>query len=82
MASTIAPVRFLMLCLLAGSTAHLGFIAPGRDAAIEMLTAKGAPVLQSGGWDAPSGQGRFAFLDTELHGGVTLELIWNKQRNP
>jgi len=81
-ASAIAPARFLLLCLPADSTAHLGFMVTGRDAAIEMLTAQGVPVLQSGGWDAVSGQERFAFLDTDMHGGVTLELIWNKQRNP
>ena len=60
---------------------HLGFIVTDMHAAIEMLTAKGAPVSQSGGWDAPAGQGRFAYLDTDAHGGVTLELIWNKPRS-
>ena len=60
---------------------HLGFIVKDMDAAIEVLKVKGAPVAQSGGWDAPSGQGRFTYFDTDAHGGVTLEFVWNKPRN-
>jgi hypothetical protein len=39
--------------------------------------AKGAPPSQSGGWDSPGSKGRFAYLDTEPYGSVTIELLWN-----
>jgi hypothetical protein len=34
----------------------------------------------SGRWDTKGSQGRFAYLDAEGHGGVTIELLWNKPR--
>jgi len=57
---------------------HLGFEVKDFDAAVKMLEAKGAPVSQSGGWEDGS-RGRFVYLDTEPHGGVTIELLWNEQ---
>jgi hypothetical protein len=50
------------------------------DAAIAALRARGAEVTMSGGWDTNGHQGRFAYFDTERHGGVALELLWNKPR--
>lgn len=58
---------------------HLGVDVEDMDAAIRMLKDKGAPPSQSGGWDTPKAKGRFAYLDTDAHGGVTLELIWNQK---
>jgi catechol 2,3-dioxygenase-like lactoylglutathione lyase family enzyme len=57
---------------------HIGLTVPDMDAAEKMLEAKGAPPVQTGGWDTPKSKGRFAYLDTDPHGGVTLELIWNQ----
>jgi len=57
---------------------HLGFTVQDMDAALKMLGAKGAPSSMGGGWDTPKSKGRFAYLDTDSHGGVTLELIWNQ----
>jgi len=57
---------------------HLAFEVKDMDEAIKLLGSKGAPVSQAGGWDSPTGKGRFAYLDTEPYGGVTLELIWNQ----
>jgi len=52
---------------------HIGFTVSDMDAALERMKDKGVAVAQGGGWDAPAGIGRFAYFDTEEHGGVTLE---------
>lgn len=57
---------------------HLAFEVTDMDQAVALLKAKGAPVSQSGGWDSPGSKGRFAYLDTEPYGGVTIELLWNQ----
>jgi len=57
---------------------HLAFEVTDMDQAIELLKARGAPPSQSGGWDSPGGKGRFAYLDAETHGGVSIELLWNQ----
>jgi catechol 2,3-dioxygenase-like lactoylglutathione lyase family enzyme len=57
---------------------HLGFNVTDMDQAVELLQARGAPLSQSGGWDTPSGKGRFAYFDTEPYGGISIELIWNQ----
>jgi len=57
---------------------HFGVSVPDMDAGFKTFAAKGAPPSQWGGWDRPDSKGRFAYLDTDPHGGVTLELIWNK----
>jgi hypothetical protein len=45
-----------------------------------MLLGFGAPLhiraaSQDGGWDVNGYEGRFAYMDTEKHGGVTIELL-------
>lgn len=57
---------------------HLAFEVTDFDQAVRMLKAKGAPVSQSGGWEDGS-RGRFAYLDAEPYGGVTIELLWNER---
>jgi catechol 2,3-dioxygenase-like lactoylglutathione lyase family enzyme len=57
---------------------HFGVSVQDMDAALKMLGAKGAPPVMGGGWDTPESKGRFAYLDTEPHGGVTVELIWDQ----
>ena len=57
---------------------HFGVSVPDMDAASKSFATKDAPPSQWGGWDNPKSKGRFAYLDTDSHGGVTLELIWNQ----
>lgn len=56
---------------------HLGLIVTDMDAAIEQMTARGAPPSQSAAWNTAKGKGRAVYVDTEPYGGVTLELIYN-----
>jgi hypothetical protein len=57
---------------------HLGVTVEDMDAATKIMEGRGGPRSQWGGWDTPKSKGRFAYLDTDPHGGVTLELIWNQ----
>jgi len=57
---------------------HMAVIVKDMDAAAKICAGKGAPRVMWGGWDTPQSKGRFAYLDTDPHGGVTLELIWNQ----
>jgi catechol 2,3-dioxygenase-like lactoylglutathione lyase family enzyme len=57
---------------------HLGFNVTDIDATIARLGQRGLGVTMSGRWDTNGSQGRFAYLDAERHGGVTIELLWNK----
>jgi catechol 2,3-dioxygenase-like lactoylglutathione lyase family enzyme len=57
---------------------HLGFTVKDMDAAIAHFKARGAGVTMDGGWDDNGYKGRFAYLDTDPHGGVTVEFIWNQ----
>jgi len=57
---------------------HLAFDVKDMDEAVKLLEAKGAPVSMSGGWDSPDSKGRFAYLDTEPNGGISIELLWNQ----
>jgi len=56
---------------------HLAFPVEDMDAAIRHFEALGVGVSQSGAWNFPSTRGRFAYLDTDDHGGVSIELLWN-----
>jgi methylmalonyl-CoA/ethylmalonyl-CoA epimerase len=50
------------------------------DTAIAKLRSRGLGVTMSGGWNVNGYEGRFAYLDADKHGGVTIELLWNKPR--
>lgn len=58
---------------------HMAFDVEDMDEAIEYFGSKGIPCSQSGGWGEKGkpGSGRFAYVDTEAHGGLTVELLWN-----
>jgi len=58
---------------------HVGVIVEDMDASVKILAGEGAPRAMWGGWDTPGAKGSFAYLDTDAHGGVTLELIWNQR---
>lgn len=58
---------------------HLAFQVEDIDALAEQWESRGFPVSQSGAWgdkDKP-GSGRFAYLDTDAIGGVTIEFLWS-----
>jgi catechol 2,3-dioxygenase-like lactoylglutathione lyase family enzyme len=57
---------------------HLGFNVSDFDGTVTRLGQRGLSVTMSGRWDSKGSQGRFAYLDAERHGGVTIELLWNK----
>jgi catechol 2,3-dioxygenase-like lactoylglutathione lyase family enzyme len=57
---------------------HLGVAVQDMDAAVKMMEAKDAPPVMGGGWDSPESKGRFTYLDTDPHGGVTIELLWDQ----
>ena len=59
---------------------HLAFNVPDMDRVVAALTGRGLVVTMSGGWNVNGSEGRFAYLDTERVGGVTIELLWNKPR--
>jgi methylmalonyl-CoA/ethylmalonyl-CoA epimerase len=54
---------------------HLGIYVPNLAGALATLTGKGLSVLQSGHGIGASGDGGYAFLDTESSAGVFVELI-------
>jgi catechol 2,3-dioxygenase-like lactoylglutathione lyase family enzyme len=56
---------------------HLGVNVSDMDETIKVMTARGAPPSQDASWKASKGRGRAVYLDTEPHGGVTLELIYD-----
>jgi catechol 2,3-dioxygenase-like lactoylglutathione lyase family enzyme len=60
---------------------HLAFNVKDMDEAVKLLESKGAPASQTGGWDSPTSKGRFAYMDTEPYGGVTIELLWDQPMN-
>lgn len=56
---------------------HLGVNVTDMDEAIKLMTARGAPPAQDAAWKASKGKGRAVYLDTDSHGGVTVELIYD-----
>jgi len=59
---------------------HFALDVPDMDAATAAWGALGARVVQSGAWGAKGepGSGRFAYVETDAPGGVTIELLWNR----
>jgi hypothetical protein len=58
---------------------HLGFAVKDMDAVIKDYESKGFHFSMSGSWGEKGkpGSGRFAYVDLEDAGGVTMELLWN-----
>lgn len=56
---------------------HLGLPVDDLDQAIATYAKLGHGVLQSGGWgvDGQKNSGKYAYMDTDAIGGVTVELI-------
>jgi glyoxalase/bleomycin resistance protein/dioxygenase superfamily protein len=57
---------------------HLAVNVNDLDKAEALLHSKGVGVLQSGAWDIRGSRGRFAYIEPEGCGGVTIELLWNE----
>lgn len=59
---------------------HIGRPVPDMDKAISAMRAQGFLVAQSGGWGEAGkpGSGRFAYMDTDALGGLTVELLWSQ----
>ncbi|HWR50325.1 MAG TPA: VOC family protein [Bryobacteraceae bacterium] len=60
---------------------HFGMDVPDMDQAIAAWKKLGYSVSQAGGWGevGKKGSGRFAYIDTEAAGGITIELLWNQR---
>lgn len=58
---------------------HLGFNVPDIDQAIQEFEDKGYKISQSGGWGEKGkpGSGRFAYVNLDEIGGMTIELLWS-----
>jgi methylmalonyl-CoA/ethylmalonyl-CoA epimerase len=61
---------------------HLAVTVPDMDKAIADWKATGLRIASTGRWGTKGqpGSGRFAYVDTEPIGGVTMELLWNFPR--
>ncbi len=57
---------------------HIAFAVGDMDAAVAMMKERGVQVSQDGAWGRKDVEGRFAYLDTERHGGLTIELLWSE----
>ncbi len=58
---------------------HFGIDVPDMDKAIAGWKQRGFTVSQAGGWGEAGkpGSGRFAYIDTDAMGAITIELLWN-----
>jgi len=58
---------------------HIGLNVPDMDKALAEWKALGFQVSQAGAWGerGKPGSGRFAYMDTDSIGGVTVELLWS-----
>ncbi len=58
---------------------HFALDVPDIDVASAAWEARGAKIVQSGGWGEKGkpGSGRFAYAATDAFGGVTTEFLWN-----
>jgi catechol 2,3-dioxygenase-like lactoylglutathione lyase family enzyme len=59
---------------------HLAFNVRDMDEAVAAFDKLGVKVSQDGAWGSKDRvDGRFAYLDTEPEGGLTIELLWDKK---
>ncbi len=59
---------------------HLAVNVDDMDKAVALFRSKGVEVLQSGAWDIRGDRGRFAYIEPQGCGGVSIELLWNEPR--
>ncbi len=58
---------------------HLAFNVADMDEAVALFKKRGVEVSQDGAWGEKEVAGRFAYLDTEPVGGLSIELLWSKK---
>ncbi len=56
---------------------HIAFRVEDMDEAVALFRERGVEVSQDGAWGKKEVEGRFAYIDTEPVGGLTLELLWS-----
>jgi hypothetical protein len=63
---------------------HLAFSVMDMDVVLEDYISKGFVVSMGGTWGEKGkpGSGRYEYIDLELAGGLTMELLWNYQEEP
>ncbi len=63
---------------------HLAFSVKDMDVVLEDYTSKGFVVSMGGTWGEKGkpGSGRYEYIDLELAGGLTMELLWNYKEQP
>jgi catechol 2,3-dioxygenase-like lactoylglutathione lyase family enzyme len=57
---------------------HIAFAVDDMDTALAAMRDRGVEVSQDGAWGRNEVAGRFAYLDTDAHGGLSIELLWSK----
>ncbi len=58
---------------------HLAFTVGDMDRVIDDYKSKGFKISMAGAWgeEGKKGSGRFAYIDLDSTGGLTMELLWN-----
>ena len=56
---------------------HIAFMVDDMDKAIAVMQERGVAVSQDGAWGKTEVEGRFAYLETDLIGGLSIELLWS-----
>lgn len=58
---------------------HLGLRVKDMDKAVKMFKDRGVNVTQDGAWGEKEVAGLFSYLDTDIVGGLALEILWSKK---
>ena len=56
---------------------HIAFTVDDMDRAVAAMRERGVRVSQDGAWGKQEVEGRFAYLETDLIGGLAIELLWS-----
>lgn len=62
---------------------HLGFKVNDIKQVLNNYKSQGIEIISEGAWgeEGKPGSGIFKYMDTDTFGGVTLELLWNYEKN-
>ena len=59
---------------------HIALNVSDMDKAVDLFRERGVEVSQDGAWgQGERVDGRFAYLDTDSAGGLTIELLWDRK---
>ena len=56
---------------------HFAFYVDDMDQTLAALKERGVEIAMDGAWGHDKVDGRFAYSDTDAHGGLTFELLWD-----